>query len=78
MTIKYAYGYFEVIKYNDITDDTTADTTDDTTADTTDDTTAYTTNDLPELISLDDKIYNNYDYTYDYTYDFTYTYSYFE
>jgi hypothetical protein len=56
MTIKYAYGYFEVIEYDDTT----------------------TNDDLPELISLDDEIYNDYetDYTYDYTY--TYTYSYFE
>jgi hypothetical protein len=65
MTIKYAYGYFELIEY----DDTTTNVTND---------------DLPELISLDDEIYsdyeNSYEYTYDYTYThtYTYTYSYFE
>jgi hypothetical protein len=62
MTVKYAYGYFEVIEYDDTLHNNLYDDLYD---------------DLPELISFDDTEYI-YDYDYDYTYTYDYTYSYFE
>jgi hypothetical protein len=60
MTLKYTYGYFELIEYDDNDPDHT------------------TNDDLPELVSLDDKIYNDYEYTHEYKCNYMYTYSYFE
>lgn len=62
MTVKYAYGYFEVIEYDDTLDNNLYDDLPE----------------LISLDDADYTYDSDYTYTYDYTYDYTYTHSYFE
>ena len=68
MKIKYAYGYFEVIEYDDLPELIPLTDTSDIEYDTSniEDDDEYA--DMPGLITPDD-------YTYDYTYGYTYFYN---